>query len=486
MTTQHYDAIVVGSGAGGAASAYSLVSAGKRVLLIEKGDSLCTDGRTLDIQRVVHDGEFRNKEKWQDGSGQIVVPEEYFNVGGKTKWYGAALARFDRSEFEADSSRDYSGWPISYEEIAPYYAEAERLLGVRTFAAEQDLNDILQRLFRRSADWERHALPMALSPAIVTDTTESVRFDGFASVKGLKADAETTFIRRIRESRNLELRTNATVVDLLADGDTPFRISGVRLNDGDAVTGDVVVLAAGALHSPRLLQRYIDSHRLSSALPCSANVGRNLKLHLLTAVLAVSASRKTDRLRKTTILLNKRLPHSSVQPLGFDAELISTLVPSPVPRSIARQIGARSYGFFLQTEDGSSPSNRVVDDDGRGFPVIDYDARRSPQALMEHRRLSNALRRDLLKAGYLSFAKRIGIVGTAHACGTLRAGDDASASVVDRRGRVHGLQGLYIADGSVLPRSSRVNPALTIYAWALRVADCITSAKSEPSWRASA
>jgi len=63
------------------------------------------------------------------------------------------------------------------------------------------------------------------------------------------------------------------------------------------------------------------------------------------------------------------------------------------------------------------------------------------------------------------------LAGTAHACGTLVAGEDPARSVVDRNGKVHGLDNLYVADGSILPRSSRVNPALTIYAWALRTAD---------------
>ena len=73
----------------------------------------------------------------------------------------------------------------------------------------------------------------------------------------------------------------------------------------------------------------------------------------------------------------------------------------------------------------------------------------------------------------MSFTQRIGIQGTAHACGTLIAGNDPRDSVVDARGQVHGLKGLFVADGSVLPRVSRVNPSLTIYAWGLRVGDLI-------------
>jgi len=63
----------------------------------------------------------------------------------------------------------------------------------------------------------------------------------------------------------------------------------------------------------------------------------------------------------------------------------------------------------------------------------------------------------------------MGLAGTAHAMGSLVTGNDPATSVVDANGKVHGMQNLYVGDGSVLPRASRVNPALTIYAWGLRL-----------------
>jgi choline dehydrogenase-like flavoprotein len=93
--------------------------------------------------------------------------------------------------------------------------------------------------------------------------------------------------------------------------------------------------------------------------------------------------------------------------------------------------------------------------------------------LAEHRRLVKLFSRDLWRAGYPNAAQRIGLAGTAHACGTLVTGVDPRTSAVDPAGRVHGLRGLTVADGSVLPRSSRVNPALTIYAWGLHAADAL-------------
>ena len=162
-----------------------------------------------------------------------------------------------------------------------------------------------------------------------------------------------------------------------------------------------------------------------------------------------------------------------MQPLGFDGELIGTLIPRIVPRGFAREVGARAYGFFLQTEDGSHAENRVIDAGRRrdDLPVLDYDAQRCAPALREHRRLVAQFRLALARAGLLALSERIGLAGTAHACGTLVAGEDPATSVVDAHGKVHGVESLYVVDGSVLPRSARVNPSLTIYAWSLRVAE---------------
>ncbi len=133
MTHESYDALVIGSGAGGAAAAYRLVLGGLRVALLEKGGRLPTDGSTLDFRRVVHGGEFLSREAWRGGRGQPLRPEEHFNVGGKTKWYGAALLRFGEHEFRPDPVHGCAGWPIGLGDLAPYYREAERLLGVHTF-----------------------------------------------------------------------------------------------------------------------------------------------------------------------------------------------------------------------------------------------------------------------------------------------------------------------------------------------------------------
>jgi len=488
---REFDVIIVGSGAGGCAAAFTLVNAGLRVALIEKGRELPRDGSTLDIDKVVHQGCFKSRESWLDGRGRSFVPEEYFNVGGKTKWYGAALLRYARTEFSPDPAHQCRGWPISHEDLTPYYDLASEHLGIRVFDCEPDLKRISDKLLKHSPRWRAEPMPLGLAEGILSNRDEARHFDGFASPSDLKADAETAFLSYVRHAPTLGLFDGVAVIDLLPHDQSPAQIGGVLLADDRVLKGRCVLLAAGALHSPRLLQRYLERHALQETTPGFGEVGRNLKLHLLTAMIAVSPSTKSDLIRKTRIFLNDDVPHSSVQPLGFDGELIATLIPSWVHHSLARQIGRRAYGFFLQTEDGSHADNRAVaplfaDTTGIPRPVMDYDERRLAPALNEHRRLIRRFRRALLRAGMIAFSQRIGLAGTAHVNGTLIAGDDPRTSVVDSDGKVHGLRALYVVDGSVLPRSGRVNPSLTIYAWSLRTAALLSKRLRSTAREASA
>jgi choline dehydrogenase-like flavoprotein len=483
-----YDAIIIGSGAGGAAAAYRLVLEGLKVLMLEKGPPLPRDGSTLDNTAVVTLGRFLSKEPWVDGRGKTICPQEHFNLGGKTKWYGAAVIRYSPEEFAPDAAYSARGWPISHADLEPYYEEAERLLGVRTFPCEPGLRRILERVHAADDAWTSVPLPMALSPDISRDPVEARHFDGFASVANLKGDAETSFLRLLAGRPNFTLRTSAEVRDLLPaqDADTAG-VAGVRLVDGEELYARVTLLAAGALASPRLLQRFISQLGPAYAPPLRA-VGRNLKKHVLTAMVAVSFARQNDLLRKTMLTTHRGHPHSSVQPLGFDADLIATLIPKFVPRFLARIVGRHAYGFFLQTEDGSHPDNRVVETiDTASRPaasqspasqsaasqsaptrIMDYDALRTPASQREHTSFTRAFQRALNNAGMISFTQRVGLDGTAHVDGTLAAGTTADDAVVDAAGAVFGIPGLYVVDGSILPRSSRVNPSLSIYAWGLR------------------
>ena len=376
-------------------------------------------------------------------------------------------------EFEADELHQCPAWPIPYDEFEPYYDEAEQLLQLKHFETEPDLLKIVQALQRHDPGWRKEALPVGLSERILGLPNDAHHFDGFANPRGLKSDAECSLLHRVQGCENLRILTGTMAVTLNGTASHPEEIASVTCANGETYTAKAIVLAGGALNSPRLLQAYLNISGLAEQLPAAGHVGRNYKCHLNSAMIVFSASDITDSLRKTTILFHERFPHSSVQNLGWlDGELIAPELPRAAPHWVADFAGRHAYGFWITTEDGSHPDNRVVPASvGQPHGVIDYDHSRLSPAETEHKHLIHTLEEQLLLSGYAGFVKRMPIDNSAHACGTLRAGDDPTLSVVDRDGKVHGMANLYVADGSVMPRSGRVNPALTIYAWGLKLGD---------------
>jgi len=471
MNETIYDVIIIGSGAGGAAAAFSLVGAGKRVLLLEKGEYLPRDGSTLDVKKVFKGGKFKNQRAWVDHQNQSFIPGEFYNVGGKTKWYGATLLRFSPHEFESDEAFKCLSWPIDYKELEPYYDQAEELLHVNTFDNEPELQALIKKVTSKDSGWRSESLPLGLKKEILDDENEAKHFDGFASACGYKSDAQWNLIDKCEGDSNFELLINKEVTGLQHASTGLGDITGVSCADGSTYNASCVVLAAGAMTSPRILQDYLEKTGLDKTLQSAPLVGANFKFHINSALLGFSPFTKHDVLRKTALFLNDEFPHSSVQCLGWiDGEILGTQLPAAVPKFVAAAAGARAYGFFVTTEDGSSRDNRIISCGGHGgSPVMDYDVSRIQPSIDEHHKVVRAFQLRLLHAGLVGVAKYMGLAGTAHALGSLVTGADPDKSVVDAQGKVHGMNNLYVADGSILPRSSRVNPALTIYAWGLRL-----------------
>lgn len=467
--------IVIGSGAGGAAAAYKLASAGKRVLVVEKGPFLPRDASTLDIREVFIDGAFKNHNVWSDGHGHEFTPSEFYNVGGKTKWYGAALFRFRPEEFQAEPNFSLLGWPFGYAELEPFYDEASNLLEITTFANEPELQSIIDRIVAADSNWKAEPLPLGLSKAILSSPEEAKHFDGFASPSGYKSDAERNLIDRVLDLPNFTLLAGDSVTRLIGASDDPNRIVGVECVSGARHDADRIVLAAGAMTSPRILQDYLRASGLR--LPCDRLIGGNFKMHINSAIMGFSPFADHDVLRKTAVFFNERYPHSSMQCLGWmDGDMLAALEPSHLPRFLDRFFGRRAIGFWATTEDGSSPENRIISGASGERPTLDYSLDRIIQSQREHAAMVEDWRLRLLEAGLIGFEKYTGIATTSHALGSMVMGADPGGSVVDARGKVHGLEGLYVGDGSPLPRSSRVNPSLTIYAWGLRLGQHLAAA----------
>ncbi len=347
---------------------------------------------------------------------------------------------------------------------------------MRRFDVEPGFQQLVAGLRRQDPGWRKEQLALGLAADILAYPPEARHFDGFASVRGLKADAEQSLLLRGR-------RPAGPGGPHPASPRRPRAAAGVgsgRPRSTASSARTAVAFAAAPWFSPPArctargcCRKTFEGTGLAATLPCYASIGRYYKAHVLTAMLAFSHRSVTDVLCKTLLLHHEQLSHSTVQTLGgnLGEEIVLAQAPRHTPAWLARPFARRVVGLFLQTEDGSHRDNRIVARPGAGgHPRIDYDGERLPSALSEHRALVRTLRRQLLRMGYLPVARRIPLTGTAHACGTLVTGNDPVSSVVDANACVHGLANVYVADGSVLPRSARVNPALTIYAWGLRVA----------------
>src|SRR5436190_9938177 len=128
----HYDVIIIGTGAGGGSLAYHLAPSGKRILLLERGGYLPRERENWDSHTVFVQAKYRADETWLDAQGKEFHPGIQYDVGGNTKFYGAALFRLRAEDY--GEMHHYGGlspaWPIPYDEMEPYYLKAEELYHV--------------------------------------------------------------------------------------------------------------------------------------------------------------------------------------------------------------------------------------------------------------------------------------------------------------------------------------------------------------------
>ena len=128
----HYDVIIIGTGAGGGTLAYKLAPTGKRILVLERGDYVPREKDNWSAKAVNLEGKYQTKEKWRDRNGAELHPHTNYYVGGNTKFYGAALFRLRKRDFE--ELHHHGGvspaWPISYDDLESYYTQAEQLYHV--------------------------------------------------------------------------------------------------------------------------------------------------------------------------------------------------------------------------------------------------------------------------------------------------------------------------------------------------------------------
>ena len=523
---KHWDIVVVGAGMGGATFGWAMAKAGKSVLFLERGRNLLGDdrlageyaemiarsrGRTLD-EVLLSAGRWdiplkdRSKKK-----GKVFIPFIGAGTGGSSSLYGAALERLFPEDFEpgryheAHDSSLPEKWPIGYSELRPWYREAEKLYGV---SGELDplrsgvldstrqpppMDEVNQAVATHLSSKGLH--PYRL-PTACKEGGQCRECQGFlCSVFG-KRDSASVCLKPAIDEYGATFVSECEVERIEADRERVTALVCCDPSGEHEVRGDLVVLAAGALHTPALLLRSSSPRWPDGLANGSGQVGRNLMRHAIDLYL-VRPPLPVDRYRKQLAYNDNYLTQDgklgSVQSFGMlpplpmvleeverDAvhalPVLRLLFPllRPVLSSALRRTLAGKAIFAGILEDLPYHENRLEpgkDGSLKLYYRLGADDRRR-LSLLRKRIAADFKPWPISRLSQAENNQRI-----AHVCGTCRFGDDPSTSVLNAQNRTHDLENLYVVDASFFPSSGGINPALTIAANALRVAGAIVEQK---------
>jgi choline dehydrogenase-like flavoprotein len=498
---EHYDVIIIGTGAGGGTLAHRLAPSGKRILVLERGGYLPREPENWDSAEVFGRERYVTTERWYDKHGAAFRPHAQYFVGGNTKVYGAILFRFRERDFK--EVEHYGGvspaWPIDYSVLEPYYSEAEQLYLVHGEAGEDPTEAPRSGPFPypavshepRIQQLHDDMVGAGLRPfhlPVGVDLNESDpeagrcvrcdRFDGFPCLTDGKADAHVRCIRPALKHANVTLMTHAKVERLEADGGSVKRV----VTEKGVFSADVVVVSCGAANSAALLLRSASDEHPDGLANSSGVVGRHYMAHLNSGVIAISQTPNETKFQKTLGVNDyywgaedSELPLGHIQMLGkSDRNILRGGAPWFAPGLALDYMAKHAIDFWLTTEDLPHPTNRVTVDRQGNIHLSKTYYNTEP-----HKRLLGKLKALLGPLGcheraiprWSVLSQQIPLAGIAHNCGTVRFGEDPANSALDVNCKAHDLDNLYVVDTSFFPSSSAVNPALTAMANALRVGD---------------
>jgi choline dehydrogenase-like flavoprotein len=505
---ERYDVIIIGTGAGGGTLAHRLAPTGKKILLLERGDYVPRERENWDSHANVVEGRYHIKEAWRDREGEEFHAGTHYNVGGNTKFYGAALIRMRQEDF--GEVRHHGGvspaWPIGYDEMERYYTQAEHLYQVHGLRGsdpteppasapylhppvshEPRIQEIFDGLRRQG----RRPFPMPVGLMLDEQNPRASKCircgtcDGFPCLVYAKADAQVICVDPALEHPNVTLVTNAvaTRLETSASGREVTTVVVERNGTTERYRADVVVVSGGAINSAALLLRSASERHPGGLANSSGVVGRHYMCHVNSMFLALSRHPNPTRLNKTLGLNDFyfrsqewEYPMGHISLMGnVDGNILAQGAPRIVPGMTLDAMARHAVPFWMTSEDLPDPENRVTVD-GDGTIRLVY----TPNNEEGHRRLAAQLKgmlKDIecdhehLLPMQAYIPGRIPLAGVAHQNGTIRFGRDPKTSALDPTCRAHDVDNLYVVDASFFPSSSAVNPALTIMANALRVGD---------------
>ena len=520
-----YDAVVIGSGAGGGMAAQVLAEAGWRVLVVERGtwperdrlieDHLTTPRATLGLPPS--SGPAADDEPRLTPSGEVPPSSPAWGnnamtVGGGTRMYGAQAWRFMpedlamASTYGVPDGSSLADWPLSAAELSPFYARVEGVLGgsgggvlpmpgLDPSPQGRRLQEAGERL-----DLATRPVPLLINTVARRGRAACVRCSqcvGFDCPVSARAGSHTTTLPAALATGRADLLPGTVALRIEADG--TGRATGVVLALADGTPGrrtiraGHVVLAAGAIESARLL--------LDSGLGTD-QVGRHLQGHAYGGATALFEDEVVDLRGPGPDVSTERYRHGNPGVIGGGI-LADEFVPTPAAAQrylreaglvpVGAQAGSpeleramlrlgRVVGPIQEVTTASSrirlhPSRR--DRLGRSLAVLEGSLH--PEDLRGRDMLSQRAAEWLTAAGAARVVPAPPITGPIpisngqHQAGTLRMGEDPATSATDPHGRLWGHPNVLVADASVHVTNGGANPVLTVLSLALRHSELLAA-----------
>lgn len=462
MAEKEYDVIIVGTGAGGGAVLWRLCEqwgkSGKRIAIVEAGDLLLPTHAqnipTLNGNR--RDRFIRNPKLWKpintanpEGMGDIILPspapnyfDEFTALGGRTMIWGAVTPRMH--------SVDIAQWPVSMAEMNRYYTIAEQVMNIsQNYGKDSSLSEIVLNRLLNNGFPESMLLPMAvdLQPTQYGSVHSNVFFSSMV------------FFAWASSLGSFDLAVKARVINALVEnGKAVGVLAMTRDKKAYRLKGKTVVLSASTFETPRIL--------LHSGISGRA-IGHYLTTHSRVEGLVTFQTADFPEIPGTTAVL---IPSTAERDYQIQIGYLHYLYePRPVLKETVVWFGASGV-VESRFENYVAPNPHRLDEYGVPKMEVQFSYSAKDEAII--RLMGEGVKRaaNASKGALTSLCSRVpGLVY--HDMGTCRMGYDPAASVTNPYGQVHGVQGLYIADNSVIPTSGTANPTLTTVALAIRTAD---------------
>lgn len=525
-----WDVIVVGTGMGGATLGYALAKGGKRVLFCERGRSHLKTSHTLmgdyaehffqrpAVAQRQHETILAQAGRYNDLIEELSSSQPHSHIpfigqgtGGSSALYGMAMERFFPEDFQpraqypqvADTSLP-EAWPISYEDLAPYYTLAEQLYRVRGtpdplrpsenpawLLPPPPLSAANQHLYERLQSQGLHPYQLPLACEWVPGCQGC---QGYLCPNACKNDSSRACLMPALNQYGAHLLAECQTLRLETQGGRVSRLVCAWRGKTLQLQAEQVVLAAGALRTPVLL--------LNSACPAwphglaneSGLVGRNLMRHCIDLYALFMGTKPITPGNVKEIACNDfyvdqniklgslqsfgRLPPAPILVEQMQQDLRESryrqMAPAfglakPFLKAVFRRLFARSLILASIMEDLPHPENRVKP--GSSPDRIQLHYRLHPYDRQRIQLFRQVLSKALKPQRFMLLKQAENNDRIAHVCGTCRFGADPLESVLDPFNRAHSVANLYVVDSSFFPSSAGTNPSLTIAANALRVAD---------------